>query len=394
LTDLKIFASSPVQYQVPLYRELIKSGLECEVAYYHPGASQQAAYDSEFAKTFTWDIDLLTGYPYRFFKQGRATFRKSEQLFIAPKLLKWAMQDRKIPLLLMGWFAEVVWLVWLIRIIMRSPVMVFGDNTPQYFAARPKPAWQVTLLRWLLEHTKAVFYVGQLNRQYWLGMGVKNEHLFYTPHCVDNIRFLTSFEQLLPKRRELCHQYGLDPDRATFLYCGKLIPVKRPISLLEAYAETGLDKKAQLIYVGDGELRFELERCIREKNLKHVHLLGFLNQSQIPLAYVLGEILCLVSQCETWGLVVNEAMACGRPVLVTDSVGCAPDLVHPENGWIVPFDDPVMLVQILRQAYVRRDSWHLLGEAGQKRIQRYTYAFMAVGIQEALSKQISVSRKA
>ena len=87
----------------------------------------------------------------------------------------------------------------------------------------------------------------------------------------------------------------MDPELPTYLFCGKLINKKRPLQLLDAYLSAGLAERAQLLYVGEGELRQELEERIRAQGLKHVHLLGFLNQNDMPLAYVLGELLCLIS---------------------------------------------------------------------------------------------------
>ena len=385
MLDLKILASHPVQYQAPWFRAMVAEGLDIEVGYYYPGAAGQVAYDVEFGIEFAWDLDLLDGYPHRCFVGGRAGFGLAEQARAAPKVLAWALRDQETPLLLIGWFTRVVWLVWLLRILTRSPTFVFGDNTPASFAEMPKAAWRHSLLRWLLHRTSAILFVGRHNRLFWTQLGVPNARLFYTPHSIDQVRFANEATCLLPQRRVLCREYGLDPDLPTFLFCGKLIPIKRPLQLLDAFLDAGLRDRAQLLYVGDGHLRAELERRIQGLGIDHqVHLLGFLNQSQMPLAYVLGEILCLVSERETWGLVVNEALACGRPVIVTETVGCAPDLVGPENGWVVPVLDHLALTQALLEAYESRFKWPAMGCTGQRRAAGNTYSAMAGGVRLAL----------
>ena len=314
---------------------------------------------------FAWDINLLEGYPYRIFNQKSTGAGFREQLRTAPSLLAWALKKPQTPLLLIGWFAEFVWLIWLMRIIAGAPIMVFGDNTPAY---HQKSGWRAALLRWLLHRTDAVFYVGQRNHEFWRGLGVAEEKLFFTPHSIDNERFAADFRKLAPQRRALCQQFGIDPDLPVFLFCGKLIPKKRPLELLDAFLEAGLQAHAQLVYVGNGELYSELESRILLENLDAVHLLGFFNQSQMPLAYVLGEMLCLISsEEETWGLVVNEALACGRPVLISDRVGCGPDLVSPENGWIVPFDHPEKLSLALAEA-LRISKWTEMGRTDKARL--------------------------
>lgn len=359
--------------------------MNIEVGYYHQGMAGRATLDAGFGVEVKWDIDLTGGYPHQVFMNTPATYRLSEQIKIAPKLLLWSLKEQKTPLLLMGWFVELIWFIWLIRILVGAPVMVTGDNTPQSFGLYPKPAWRMKVLRWLLKHTSAVFFFGKYNRDFWISLGVSVEHLFYTPHSVDIARFTDAASRLVPERHEMCRQYGLDSEKPTLCFCGKLIPKKHPLELLEAYYSAGLGEKVQLIFVGDGMLRYQLEKRIQELNLRHVHLLGFMNQSQMPKAYVLGDVICLISDpTETWGLVVNEAMACGRPVLVTDEVGCTPDLVDETNGWVVPANDPVALARTLRQAYEERRTWDEKGQQSLKKISRHTYDAMADGVLAAL----------
>jgi glycosyltransferase involved in cell wall biosynthesis len=373
---------------------LVASGVNVEVGFYHQGAAGRKAYDDEFGIEFEWDIDLLNGYPYRIFLPQQANYKTNEQLKLTPQILSWALGDKKTPLLLVGWFAEIVWLIWFICIMARNPTMVLCETTPISFLATPKPRWRESLLKWLLQHTSACLFIGTRNRAFLSNMGVPNKRLFYTPYSIDNQRFETQYGLLSPRRSELCHQHRLNPDLPTFLFCGKLILKKRPLQLLEAYLAAGLQNRAQLLYVGEGILRPEIARRARNANAKHVHILGFLNQSQMPLAYVLGEILCLISDpTETWGLVVNEALVCGRPVIVSETVGCAPDLVSPQNGWVVPLDDLQALTKTLLNAYDRRAEWESMGHIGQKKVARHTFGTMAVGMSLALDSIAVTSRR-
>jgi glycosyltransferase involved in cell wall biosynthesis len=216
-------------------------------------------------------------------------------------------------------------------------------------------------------------------------MGSSLNHLFHVPYSIDNEFFATQATAMRKMRDALCQSYGLSPTLPTFLFCGKLIEKKRPLQLLEAYIAGNLQEQAQLIYVGEGILRPQIEERIRSARLRHVKLIGFLNQSQMPLAYVLGDVLCLLSEpTETWGLVVNEALVCGRPVIVATSVGCAPDLVTEQNGWVVPLDDHAVLVQTLKLALERRVDWVAMGAAGGDRVQTHTFKAMANGTIAAL----------
>jgi len=385
LPDLMILSSHPVQYHVPFFRALIGEGVDIAVGYYHQGTAGRVAHDDGFGIDIAWDMDLLSGYPHRIFVAGTANYHWLEQIKVAPHLLSWALKDRKTPLLLMGWFTELVWLIWLLRILSHAPIIVISETTPLSFAATPKPRWRILLLRWLLKHTTANLFIGNRNRTFLREMGVPEERLFHVPYSIDNTRFAAEAKRLLPERHKLCQQYGLDPEMPVFLFSGKLIQKKRPLQLLKAYLSAGLADQAQLLYVGEGELRPELEQRIQALDLKHVHLLGFLNQTQMPLAYVLGEFLCLISEpTETWGLVVNEALACGRPVIVSDMIGCSPDLVDVENGWVTPLDDHDQLTKTLLSAFNQHADWDKMGELGRKKVAQNTFSAMAEGVISAL----------
>jgi glycosyltransferase involved in cell wall biosynthesis len=206
------------------------------------------------------------------------------------------------------------------------------------------------------------------------------------PYSVEAGRFASEAGALLPRRAEVCRRFGLDPQLPVFLYCGKLIHKKRPLQLLQAYLEAGLQDRAQLVYVGEGALHAEIDRRSRDARAPHVRVLGFLNQTEMPLAYVMGEVLCLISDAtETWGLVVNEARACGRPVVVSDTVGCAPDLVRDDDGWTVPLDDSSVLSRTLASVLERRTEWTAMGAKGRGRAGTHTYREMATGVLSALN---------
>ncbi|NWG33068.1 MAG: glycosyltransferase [Chloroflexi bacterium] len=384
MKNLKIVASHPVQYHAPFFKALTDSGLDIEVGYYHAGTAGRKGYDPDFGRDIQWDIDLLAGYPYRIFLNETGVYSKSEQIRIFMPMFGWALQDRS-PLLLMGWFVEIIWLIWFLAILFRVPILLLCEMTPGSYAAIPKPAWRIGLLRWLVRHTDAGLFIGSQSRRVLTALGLTDERLFPTPYSVDNERFASAADLLKPQRARLCREYGLDEGLPTFLFCGKLIPKKHPLELLEAYHSAGLGRKAQLVFVGEGVLRARLEARVRELGLAHVRFLGFLNQSQMPLAYVLGHVLCLFSEpTETWGLVVNEAMACGRPVIVSDATGCAVDLVGKENGWIVPLHDQNVLVETLKHAYESREFWEQMGNAGREKISRHTFAHMVEGVRAAL----------
>ena len=385
LLDLKILSIHPTQYHALFLRKLVNEGIDIEVGYYHQGSAGRKGFDEDFGIDIAWDIDLLDGYSYRFFCEGVANYGLAEQVRLAPKLIYWALQNPHTPLLLMGWFPESMWLIWILRIFRHAPILVMSETTPASFTAIKKANWRIAILRWLLRHSSANLYIGVRNRVFLREIGVAEDKLFYAPYSIDNSRFTVKSTRLLADRRTLCEQYKVDSELPTFLFCGKLIPKKRPLQLLEAYLSANLADNVQLLFVGEGKLRKELEQRILESGLKHVHLLGFLNQSQMPQAYVLGEVLCLISDpTETWGLVVNEALACGLPVIVADSVGCSPNLVDSENGWITPLDDNNELARTLVLAINQYADWKIMGEISRDKVSKHTFSAMAEGVISAI----------
>lgn len=379
MSDLKILVSHPIQYQVPLYRALTVDGIEVEVGFFHPGASQNVASDPDFGLQFQWDVDVLSGYSHRFFGERSGDYSLGAQVRTAPALIRWA-SDRHTPLLMMGWFASLAYGVGVLRALRGAPTLILTEMTPLADLRRPKPRWRKGLDGFLLRRSVCM-YIGTQNRRYYEAHRVSPDRLFPAPYSVEHERFAHRAAELVPFRPELRRQYGIAPELPTFLFCGKLTALKRPLELLHAYVNAGLSEQASLVYVGDGALRPALESRIQEAGLKHVHLLGFLNQSEMPTAYVIGDVLCLVSEAETWGLVVNEAMACGRPVLVTDTVGCAPDLIDSETGWITPIE---ALSKALWAAFAQRDHWVQMGVAASHKVSGHTYEVMAEGIKQAL----------
>lgn len=374
-----------MQYHVPFFRELVATGIDIEVGYYHQGTAGQIGHDAGFGIDIEWDIDLLSGYDNHIFFVGKASYSLLEQLQIAPGLIAWSLRNRETPLLLIGWFVHLVWLIWMIRVLIGAKVLVLSENNLMSTVMSTTSGRRKQLLGWLLRHSAACLYIGQRNCAFYLKHGVRTERLFHVPYSIDNERFFHVMQHNLSQRDTLCQKYGLNPNLPVFLFCGKLIDKKRPLQLLKAYLAAGLKDQAQLLFVGEGTLRSEIEAQVRQANAHNVHLLGFLNQTQMPLAYVLGELLCLISEpTETWGLVINEAMACGRPVITADTVGCSIDLVRPVNGWIVALDDHTELVNSLRTAYESRANWYQMGEQGRQHIQAHSFAAMAAGTRTAL----------
>jgi len=226
--------------------------------------------------------------------------------------------------------------------------------------------------------------------------------LFFAPYAVDNKRFIEARKSLSKNRKLLRKELRIDEKDIVILFVGKLIYKKHPFDLLRAYELLNMGKsdlpninvnvrrsdfqKFNLIFVGDGILRPELENYVKEYNLKNVHFTGFKNQTEIPKYYALSDIFVLPSGAgETWGLVVNEAMCFGLPIIASDVVGCGPDLVkHGENGYIYPVGNIEKLTDYLEDLIKNPEKRKSFGKKSFEIIQEYTYEKDIKGILEAL----------
>ncbi|MDE3110854.1 MAG: glycosyltransferase family 4 protein, partial [Acidobacteriota bacterium] len=178
-------------------------------------------------------------------------------------------------------------------------------------------------------------------------LGIPDDRVVLTPYCVDNDWW--SEESAKVDRRLIRSRWHIPSDAPVALFCGKFQPWKRPHDLLQAFARAGVPE-AYLVYAGEGPLRAEVERQVHALGIDgRVRFLGFVNQSGLPAVYRASDVFVLPSDYEAFGVVVNEAMLCGCPVIASDRVGARFDLIRAgESGFIYPSRDVNGLAQILR----------------------------------------------
>ena len=216
-----------------------------------------------------------------------------------------------------------------------------------------QPQWKRKMRRvrngWLFRSVDRFFYIGKANRRLYKESGVAEANLYPAPYAVDNERFAMQAAAVRSRRAALRQQWGIPQDAFCVMFCGKFIPKKRPMDLVAAarcLIEQGTLSKLHLLFVGSGVLGPELRRACRvvfdaegQRNSSRVEgtnyasvlppasFTGFLNQKEISQAYVAADCLVLPSDyAETWGLVVNEALASDLPCIVSQACGCAEEL--------------------------------------------------------------------
>jgi glycosyltransferase involved in cell wall biosynthesis len=189
-------------------------------------------------------------------------------------------------------------------------------------------------------------------RKFLSSIGVPEERMFLTHYVVDNDFFQKHVSE--GDRQEIRRMWNIPSRAPVILYCGKLIERKRPADLLRSFANLRHRTNSQapfLVFTGDGVLGDALRAEARALGVsEQVRFAGFVNQTNLPAMYAAGDVFVLPSAHEPWGLVVNEAMNCGLPTVVSDRVGAAGDLVLPgETGEVYPVGDTDALTNVLAQ---------------------------------------------
>jgi glycosyltransferase involved in cell wall biosynthesis len=198
---------------------------------------------------------------------------------------------------------------------------------------------------------------------------------------VDNDFFFQQRDTLCIQKSELKRELGIAPETPVILYVAKLIPRKRPLDLLRAFE--GLEPRAALVFVGEGVLRGELDAYAHAKQIADVGFVGFKNQTELPRYYAMADIFVLPSAYEPWGLVINEAMCFGLPIITTDGVAAAYDLVK-ENGFIYPIGDVTALRSRLQELILDPERRARMGRKSLEIISGWNYDADVQGILHAL----------
>ena len=218
------------------------------------------------------------------------------------------------------------------------------------------------------------FNFGTLSKDYLLSLGGRPDQMLVNLNCVDNVALRRIYEKSVENRKIEQQKLGLAPKN--FIFVGRLIEFKNLFRFLEAFgvAQQKTHQDWGVIILGDGALKSDLQDFITKKNIKKVSFQKGVSWQQVPEYLALSDVLVLPSYSEPWGLVVNEAMACGLPVLVSEQCGCAIDLVrNGENGYtfqpelLEEFSEKLLLFMGMKEESLKK-----MGAISEQIIQEYS----------------------
>ena len=337
-----LVASHVIQYQAPFFRLLAaEPELDLEVIFCSR-AGAETYVDTDMQTTLRWDLDLLGGYKHTFLRNyGRGDgFARLVNPGIVPKLL-FGRYDAVI--FFLGWGASSALLGIAACRLSGTPILLFGDSS---FPPPPRLV-RDALMRAIVGSTDAFLVSGTVNADYYRHYGASDARFFLVPWAIDNERFEAGSRFAPGEREALRASFGVREDQLLIVFSAKFIPRKDPLTLLRAVDAMRNRDRAAILFLGNGELRGEMEAFAHERGLT-AHFAGFVNQTDLPKHYAAGDVFVLPTLDDPRGTVLNEAMASGLPVITTDRCGAVGDIVqHGDTGFVFEPGDVAALAAAL-----------------------------------------------
>jgi glycosyltransferase involved in cell wall biosynthesis len=397
---LAYLVSHPIQYQAPLLRRISQEPDIDLTVLFGSDFSVRGYEDKGFGVGVKWDVPLLEGYRSEFLPVARDTTNPGA---LSPlnhgifSRLRGRHTSEGFDVLWVHGYSSANSLQGMVAAkLLGIPVIVraepwLGDRDRSAFTLAAKRLY-FRLLRGLID---AALPIGTLNAEYWRHYLGDDFPLYAMPYAVDNDYFQIKGEEARGGRAALQNELSLDPSRPVILFASKLQNRKRCADLVEAYklllSIPGMSPSPYLVIVGDGEERAALESQVAQYGLEGVRFCGFRNQSELPRFFDIATVFVLPSRHEPWGLIVNEVMNAGRAVVISDEVGCQPDLVHDGvEGCVFPAGDVQALTDAIRQVLMPPEAGVAMGQHALARIRTWNFEQDVQGLRRAVAQ---VTRK-
>ena len=385
---IAIVTTHPIQYNAPWFRLLAEEiNVDLTVFYTWSQAETGNQYDPGFDKVIQWDLPLLEGYNYRFIENvaknpGSHHFFGINNPTLNNEIENWNPDA----ILIIGWSFKSHLSCIKYFSGKKNTVFFRGDSTliDESETSSIKKLIRKFFLQWVYNSVDLAFYVGKNNYDYYLKFGLKEKQLFYAPHAIDNKRFFDNKEVYETKANEWRRELGIKDQETVFLFAGKLEAKKNPLLLLEAFKMADLPA-SHLVFVGNGEL----EEKLKEKAgiSPNIHFLPFQNQTVMPVVYRLGQVFVLPSSGpgETWGLAINEAMACERVVISSDKCGGTIDLIDEDKGgYIFKSNSIDSIINALKKCFSKKQELSVMGKYNGCKVQDFSFTKIVHSINQQL----------
>ncbi len=276
------------------------------------------------------------------------------------------------------------------------PMAVMSESARQ---DEPRTWWKEMIKRRIVALYSAALVGGQRHVEYLVELGMPRDRIFTGYDVVDNAYFARRAAEIRNSKFEIRKEHGLPENY--FLASARFIEKKNLPMLIRAYAAYRQKSEASgnppwdVVLLGDGPLREALNSQLSTLNLhKHVRLPGFKQYDELPVYYALAKAFVHASTTEQWGLVVNEAIASGLPVIVSNRCGCVPELVQGNGFTFEPTDEHELVSRLLQMASLSDDERRRLGDASYRIAAKFAPERFGEGLEEAAQLALNQPRKA
>lgn len=381
---LAVIETHPIQYHAPVYRVLQGDFGVPVTAIYGSDFSVAGYHDAEFKTSFRWDTDLLAGYTSEFLSRVAQGGAKNADAALTAGLRDRLRAINPDAILITGYSPAFYRNAWFDAWRTRKPLLFRAETsddaeTRHWLKARARHL----ALRVAYRSCASLLFVGERSRLHFEACGVPEARLRFSPYCVDTTPFHTTETHRAGMRAPSRADLQVADDAFVILFAGKLSRRKGVDLLLEAVKLMPVDLRRQvtLLFLGDGDMRQQLAEQAALEPRVECRFVGFQNQSELSRYYHAADLLVLPSRhSETWGLVVNEALHHGLPVVVSAQVGCAPDLVVAATGIVTELSAQRLAASLTEARRLRGlDVRH----ACRAQVEKYSVDAAARGIADA-----------
>lgn len=367
---LAVLNTHPIQYFAPFYRRLAAVDAVDLTVYYCTLQGSEAYLDEGFGSTVRWDVSLLDGYRWKLLPSARRPQAVGGFWSVLnPAIVRELARNRYDAVLVHGHGHATYMLAIMAARVLRVPVLMRCDTHLGLRRGAGKRLARQAVMRVFYNGLCSVCLpVGSRNREFYRSLGVPEDRMVTVPYSVDNSLFMPRTGNVVAERGPIRDELGIGRCDILVLYASKLSARKHPLDLLRAYEAVASGRRGvALAFVGTGSEEAELRSYVAGHHLDNVHVLGFRNQSELGRVYAMADVFVLPSQDEPWGLVINEAMAAGLPILASEEIGAVPDLVHHgQNGFTFPAGDVAALTSCLERLVEDTDLRLAMGKRSQE----------------------------
>ena len=360
-------------YRVPLFEGLSE----------HPSIDLFVYFCAKTHKERKWDILESDRYKYEILS-GITLEIFGIKYHINPSIISKLIKGKYDVVIIGGNTDFTTQAAFIISKLLKTPTILWSEGIESAQSLLGKVISPLT--KYIVRNVDAVVVAGTMSRDFNIKNGARQEKIFIAPNIVDNEMFIKQSLKSKKEKERFKQELNIQ-NKKIILFVGQLIKRKGVEYLLKAYKKIKNDyDDVCLVVIGDGVLKNELEDICIKEHIKDVRFTGWVSEEQKIIYYSIADLFVLPTLEDVWGLVINEAMCCGLPVISTKAAGCAQDMIIPgENGFIVDAANIDQLYSSMKKIILDDEVAKKMGEKSLEIIEnRFSLSKMVNGFVSAI----------